>query len=134
MLMQKILFNSLGEPKYTVRLPWPPTVNHYHQPIIRNGKPRIIKSAKVREYLDKNYILIHRQLIGSLMIGNNVIMQIDLHPPTLRSYDVDNRAKAVLDTLSKASFWVDDDQCESLLLNKCQKEKGGFVDIFIWNC
>ena len=132
--MQKILFNSLGEPKYAARLPWPPTVNHYHQPIIRNGKPRIIKSAKVREYLDKNYMLIHRQLIGNLMIGNNVIMQIDLHPPTLRSYDVDNRAKSVLDTLSKANFWVDDDQCESLLLNKCQKEKGGFVDIFIWNC
>lgn len=134
MLMQKILFNSLGDPAYTARLPWPPTVNHYHQPIIRNGKPRIIKSAKVREYLEKNYMLIHRQQIGDLMINYNVIMQINLHPPTLRLYDVDNRAKAVLDTLSKASFWVDDDQCESLLLNKCQKEKGGFVDIFIWNC
>ena len=68
------------------------------------------------------------------MIGNDVIMQIDLHPPTLRSYDVDNRAKSVLDTLSKASFWIDDDQCESLLINKCEKVKGGFVDIFIWNC
>lgn len=78
-------------------------------------------------------MLIHRQQIGDLMINDNVIMQINLHPPTLRSYDVDNRAKAVLDTLSKASFWIDDDQCESLLLNKCQKEKGGFVDIFIWN-
>lgn len=133
MLMQNILKKTLGEPAHTARLPWPPTVNHYHQPIIQGGKPRIVKSAKVRDYLEKNYLLVHRQLIGNLLIDENVIMQIDLHPPTLRSYDVDNRAKAVLDTLSKANFWVDDDQCESLLINKCQKEKGGFVDIFVWS-
>lgn len=134
MLMKEILKNTLGDPHYNLRLPWPPTVNHYHQPVIRNGKPRIIKSASVREYLDKTYLLIYRQMISELMIPDSVIMQIDLHPKTLASYDVDNRAKAVLDALSRASFWIDDDQCQSLLINKCEKEKGGGVEIFIWRC
>lgn len=130
--MQNILRNYLGEPDHELLLPWPPSVNEYHQPAKINGKLRIIKSTKVRRYLDKSIVLVFRQLIANLNIPQNVIMQLDLHPPTLRSYDVDNRAKAILDTLSQSKFWIDDDQCQSLLINKCEKIKEGEVRVLIW--
>lgn len=130
--MQNILRNYLGEPNHELLLPWPPSVNEYHQPAKINGKLRIIKSTKVRKYLDKSIVLAFRQLIANLNIHDNCVIQLDLHPPTLRSYDVDNRAKAILDTLSQAKFWVDDDQCQSLLINKCEKIKGGEVRVLVW--
>lgn len=130
--MQNILKNYLGDTSHELVLPWPPSVNEYHQPAKVNGKLRIIKSTKVRKYLKKSITLVFRQLIAELKIPQNVVMQIDLHPPTLRSYDVDNRSKAILDTLSQSDFWIDDDQCESLLINKCEKIKGGEVRVLIW--
>lgn len=129
-----MLKKLLGPEEYMLRLPWPPTVNHYHQPVIINGKPRIIKSKKVREYLKKTIHLVYRQRLAELNIEGLVIVQINLHPPTLHEYDCDNRPKAILDTLSNANFWGDDKQVKTLLLDKCEKQKGGYVDIFVWRC
>ena len=37
-------------PDYEFNLPWPPTVNHYHQPVRHGRGVRIIKGAKARAY------------------------------------------------------------------------------------
>ena len=37
-------------PDFEFNLPYPPTVNHYHQPVRQGLGVRIIKGAKAREY------------------------------------------------------------------------------------
>lgn len=127
-----MLEKIFSDAEYELVLPWPPTVNHYHQPAIINGKPRIVKGKQVREYLKKSIYYVYRQQLANLNIPGEVIVEIHLHPPTAAGYDVDNRPKAILDTLSNADFWNDDKQVKTLLLDKHEKIKGGMVRVFVW--
>lgn len=127
-----MLEKIFGDPEFEFVLPWPPTVNHYHQPVIRGGKPRIVKGKQVREYLKRSVYYAYRQKLAGIGITGQVIVEIQLHPPTLTAYDVDNRPKAILDTLSNVNFWNDDKLVKTLLLDKQEKIRGGAVRVFVW--
>lgn len=84
-----------------VELPWPPSVNTYW----RSWRGRNRLSARARKFrndcleiLDGVDILPDEPLVAWLV----------LHPPTRRSYDVDNYIKPVLDALVHAKVIVDD--------------------------
>ena len=62
-------------------------------------------------------------------IDSNVTVSITLNPPTLRRYDIDNYCKGLLDSLTHAWFWLDDEQVVKLLIKKGEKVKGGRVDV-----
>ncbi|WP_343876531.1 RusA family crossover junction endodeoxyribonuclease, partial [Tatumella punctata] len=46
-------------------------------------------------------------------------------PPDIRTRDLDNLSKGVLDALTKAGFWLDDGQIDVLRLERLEKRKGG---------
>lgn len=113
--------------KYRFMLPWPPTVNHFHQPVVIKGRARCIKSAKVREYESKAIGLLKQLGVAGEGVESRLQVYIILEPPTARKYDVDNRTKAVFDALTYAGFWLDDEQVDLLVVEKGKKRKGGNV-------
>lgn len=113
--------------EYEFDMPWPPTVNHWHQPC----KGRIIKGAKAREYTKKAVEHIKGLGLSGEMLTNQIKILMVLHPPTNARYDIDNRTKGVFDALSEAKFWADDSQVVDLQIKKKEKVKDGMVRIYL---
>ena len=112
-------------PDYEFTLPYPPTVNHYHQPVRQGRGVRIIKGAKARAYqVDAAKALVDYGLACEAIAGP-VKITITLNPPTLARYDVDGRPKGILDAITAAGFWLDDSQVQSMTVEKGEKVKGG---------
>lgn len=97
-----------------ITLPFPPSVNHYWRHVVmplgkgRKGySVRSMISAKGREYKQKvcREVLAQRAHLG---ITTPVRMYIAFCPPDRRRRDVDNYAKALLDSLVEAKVLEDD--------------------------
>jgi crossover junction endodeoxyribonuclease RusA len=112
---------------YEFEMPWPPTVNHYHQPIRVGKGARIIKGVKARQYAELADKYLETMDLCDIKLSERLSVHLTLHPPTLAKYDVDNRTKGVFDALSNAKFWLDDEQVDRLTLRKGDKIKGGLV-------
>jgi len=112
---------------YEFTMPWPPSVNHWHQPC----RGRIIKGSAARyyEHAAVNYLM--NIGVAGERIESQLSVSIVLMPPTNARYDIDNRTKGIFDSLSAACFWVDDSQVKKLTIEKGNKVKGGLVSIAI---
>jgi crossover junction endodeoxyribonuclease RusA len=58
-------------------------------------------------------------------------VHIDYYPPTKRKTDIDNRIKAVLDSLTDAGLWVDDEQVDELSIKRMPVYKGGKIVVTV---
>lgn len=118
---------------YEFEMPWPPTLNHYHQPVKMGKGVRIIKGAKAREYAKS--MESHLDSIGlyneKICEDVRLSMHLTLNPPTLAKYDVDNRTKGIMDALSNANFYADDSQVHKLTIVKGENVRGGNVIVKI---
>ena len=112
---------------YEFTMPWPPSVNHWHQPC----RGRIIKGAAARDY--ERLAVNHLKSIGIYgeKIESQLSVTIVLMPPTNARYDIDNRTKGIFDSLSASGFWVDDSQVQKLTIEKGEKVKNGMISITI---
>ena len=84
-------------------LPFPPTVNNYYSKGKGGGRYISLKGQKFREEVQKAVI---EQAPG--------IVEVVLFAPDIRSRDVDNYNKALLDALTHAELWEDDKQVDQL--------------------
>lgn len=112
----------------TFDLPWPPSVNTYWRHTIVNRKPRVLISKKGREYRKavlSSIGLKHKKISGrvSVWIGANA--------PDRRARDLDNLPKAILDALTHAGVWGDDEQIDQLTIVRGEVVKGGGVRVVI---
>ena len=112
-------------PDYEFTLPYPPTVNHYHQPVRQGRGVRIIKGSKARAYQVDAIAAIVAAGLDAEGIDGPVRITITLNPPTLARYDVDGRPKGILDAITASRFWLDDSQVQSMTVEKGVKVKGG---------
>ena len=119
-------------PDYEFALPWPPTVNHYHQPVRQGRGVRIIKGAKARAYQADAVAAITAAGLDAEGIDGPVRITITLNPPTLARYDVDGRPKGILDAITASGFWLDDSQVHSMTVEKGEKVKGGSAVVKVW--
>ena len=105
------------------RLPWPPSVNHYWRHVVINGRPRTLLSKEGRAYKLAAADAVRQQRRGpSAPLSGRLAIAVTLFPPDRRSYDLDNRLKAVLDSLTTAGVWEDDRYVKIIHL-----EEGGIV-------
>jgi crossover junction endodeoxyribonuclease RusA len=108
-------------------MPYPPSVNGYWKPF----KNRIILSKRGREYRINAVESLKNQGLQGELIKCNVSLLIELYPPSLRRFDADNYCKGIMDALTHADFWVDDEQVYILTVKKMNKVAGGRVDIVV---
>ena len=114
---------AIGCQMINVKLPYPPTVNHYYT-IARGRK---ILSTKGRAYKDTCGIeLILQDAPKNLTARLEV--NIDAYPPDRRKRDMDNIIKPLLDALQNYGMF-DDEQIDILRIRR--KEKGGYVRVHI---
>lgn len=103
-----------------LNLPLPPTVNHY------------LKSSGFRRYLSKAAIEF-RQKVSEYVIEyrvpklgkSRIEMQVTLYFATKRRQDIDNRIKALWDSLAHAGVFDDDEQIDVLIIHRGEIKKGG---------
>lgn len=104
----------------TIRLPYPPSVNHYWGTA---GKRRYLtdKAKAFRIATMAAFRATRHQGFGKARIT----VSIDLHMPDARVRDIDNIVKSVFDSLCHAGAFDDDSQVDVLFVRRAPKEKGG---------
>ena len=94
-------------------LPFPPSTNTYWR---RSGN-HIHISNKGRQYRHDVIAIIEHEQCGTFDDAR-VRVTMQLIPPTKRKYDVDNFSKALLDAITHAGVWNDDEQIDILSVYK----------------
>lgn len=111
-------------------LPWPPSTNTLWRNVAIGGGQRTLLSAKARAFLDAAAQQVAVQRAG-LRFKGAVEATIWLHAPTRRSYDIDNRCKAILDAATHGGLWHDDGQVDVLLVQRGEVVKGGSARLIV---
>lgn len=100
--------------EYKLTLPWAPSVNTYYR---RSGHT-IHMSVKGRKFKEA----VKAQLIGERLhkegITERLRIRIELCPPNLRKFDIDNRVKPILDALQAGGLFVDDEQIDHISIKR----------------
>ena len=102
--------------------PVPPSNNVYYR---RSGHHMHI-STKGKEY-KKTVCDIVSEFYPIKFGIQPVRVHIDYHPATRRKDDLDNRFKAILDSLTAAGVWDDDSQIDELSISRKQVRKHGQI-------
>ena len=99
--------------RFEVFLPWPPTVNR----IWRRAGNRMHRSVAYDAWREAAAEAL-RWACPPRAIPGSVSVELRLYGPSRRSYDIDNRAKAVLDLLEAEGVVEDDAQVDRLVLHR----------------
>lgn len=112
-------------------LGWPPTVNHYW---LAKGKLRFLSSAAKEFRAEVQYIsrLVCMADKIQIPLAGRLKLEIKAFPPDRRKRDLDNILKALLDSLTHAGIYCDDNQVDNLSIQRCAFDTpGGHVQIII---
>lgn len=113
----------------TLSLPWPPTVNTYWRHVMIGRAPRVLLSAKGREYRDE---VVDSVDPAQPKMDGRLSVKIAAYPPDRRTRDLDNLLKPILDGLAHAGVYADDGQIDSLTIQREAVEApDGMVLVYI---
>ena len=105
----------------TLELPFPPSVNHYWRHVLFGGSIRTIISKPGKIFRNAVIQAVKAQNMG-LMLAGRLSVRVILCPPDDRIRDVDNfGGKALLDALTHAGVWRDDNQVKRLTMEWGEK-------------
>lgn len=110
----------------SLTLPFPPAVNN----ITTVARGRKITSKRGRQYRDDAIKAIHEQYQGDILSGRLMVC-ITLRPPCRRKRDIDNYSKAILDAITCAGAWQDDEQVDQMTVIRGPVKKGGECKVSI---
>ena len=117
--------------RFTLTLPYPPTVNHYWESrVVRRGA-RFVSTVHVSQDGQRYRESIVRLLDGVQSLRGRLRVQILVQPPDGRRRDLDNVLKCLLDSLTAAGVWGDDSQVDSLLVVRGDQIAGGLVTMIV---
>lgn len=114
-----------------LRLPWPPTSNHFHQPVRMGKYVRLVTSKKAKDYKKEVVALVHEYLPNLEPRKNRLAACVSFFPPTRRKCDLPNFEKALFDGLCEAGVFEDDSQFDCILFIRGEVMKGGQVAVRI---
>jgi len=113
----------------TFELPWPPSVNNYKKigKIVKTQSGKLyqqrINNNETKMFYFEVYMISKKIMPtegSKFAISDQIELEvsIDLHPPHQKRYDVDNRLKVLLDSLTRAKIIKDDSQIRRLIVQK----------------
>ena len=109
----------------TLSLPFPPSVNGYWRaPTKGRLAGRHLISAKGRQYREDTIKSISHQWQGEPLSGR-LAVKLVLIPPDRRQRDIDNYSKGLLDAITHAGVWKDDEQIDQLTIIRGNRSPGG---------
>jgi crossover junction endodeoxyribonuclease RusA len=102
-------------------LPFPPSINHYLQKSVRRAKGRSYVHVRVSDrgiqYRAAVLTIIMQKRLMRAIKGR-VRLDMYLFPPNIAERDVDNYPKVLLDSLTHAKFWEDDECVDKLTVTR----------------
>jgi crossover junction endodeoxyribonuclease RusA len=107
-------------------LPLPPSVNHYWG---QHGHRRYVSKAGVafKEQVSEYVIDYRVPKLGTARIAMTVV----LFPKDRRKQDIDNRIKALWDALANAGVFDNDEQIDTLFIERGEIKKGGGCRVYL---
>jgi crossover junction endodeoxyribonuclease RusA len=108
-----------------LRLPNPISTNRLYRYVGR----RVLISREGRAYREAVAAIIARRRLRPL--SGPLAIEIDIHPPNRRMYDLDNRLKCLFDALQHGGAFHDDSQIVLLFARKCAPVPGGMAIVRI---
>ena len=110
----------------TLDLPYPPSINNYW---IASGHRRFI-SKRGQEFRQAVWIECLQRRVPKLG-SQSLMVHIVLKPRNKKLMDIDNCAKAILDSLEHAGIFESDVQVQKLLIERGEQIKGGGCQVMI---
>ena len=125
-------WNTVTATSWRLALPWPPSVNHYWQ----HGLRGVWLSKRARVYRQNVQMLALMQrgwhgLPGPWPLRGELEVKIFARPPDRHKRDLDNLAKALLDSLCHAGVMEDDSQISSYAIRRLEPGKPGMIALEI---
>ena len=114
-------------------LPYPPSVNHYWKTRVLRRGARYVPQVYVSPDGQRYQRTVAQVLDGVPRFNGQLRVQILVQPPDGRARDIDNVLKCLLDSLTKAGVWHDDQQIDSLLVVRGSQVDGGSVLVVVEN-
>jgi crossover junction endodeoxyribonuclease RusA len=107
-------------------LPLPPSVNHYWG---QHGHRRYVSKAGVAfKSQVSDYVIEYRvPKLGTARIAMTVV----LFPKDRRKQDIDNRIKALWDALADAGVFDNDEQIDTLFIERGEIKKNGGCRVYL---
>ena len=107
-------------------LPLPPSVNHYWG---QHGHRRYVSKAGVAFKAQvSDYVIEYRvPKLGTARLAMTVV----LFPKDRRKQDIDNRIKALWDALADAGVFDNDEQIDTLFIERGEIKKDGGCRVYI---
>jgi crossover junction endodeoxyribonuclease RusA len=114
-------------------LPWPPSLNRIYRAVPRGKKASIVLSEAARSY--------KRAAAAALPVGRvppplsgRLLVWMTLHPPLKLAgarWDIANREKLMIDTLTEQRVWLDDSQIDAMVILRGEPSGAGRVELTI---
>lgn len=112
--------------KIELELPWPNSLNDMYGYF----KGRVVLKKKGKDYKEKVFRIVFSKGCD-YQIDVPIVVNINLHPPTHRAYDIDNFNKVLFDALTNAGVWKDDSHIVEAHIYKRNVSVGGRIIIVI---
>lgn len=122
------------KPLVTLRLPYPPTVNHYWRiGTTTKGRGALFLTDKAKAYRADVEACVWEQLGKAPKLQGLLRLTITVTTPDRRKRDIDNLLKAPLDAMQKAGVYIDDNQIRDLRIRHIgvSSEKTGRLHVVI---
>ena len=116
---------------FEATLPWPPTVNSYWRHRVTGKLATVYVSTDGQAYRKAVNLCLMEHGIKTYAIEGDLRVEIEVFPPDRRKRDLDNLLKSLLDSLTHAQVWKDDNQISDLRIFR-NKQIAGMVKVRVY--
>ena len=99
---------------FEATLPWPPTVNSYYRHKVIGKLATVYVTQEGKAYRKAVNLCLMEHGVKTYELEGDLRVEIEVFPPDKRKRDIDNLLKSLLDSLTHAQVWKDDNQISDL--------------------